>query len=121
MMVRVEGAAVVLMDETGTVRHWSEGATTLFGHDAGAMTGHSMEAFIPPEFRDRHWRGWARAWAAGVIDVPPAMVPVLCRDGAVRHFAGRLLPVRNAAGDLVAAMGVWSAASDTDEGLPVIS
>jgi PAS domain S-box-containing protein len=114
----VAEVALVLLDPEGMIRYWSDGAEAMFGHRAADVVGRRMDLFIPEELRNRHWIGWHRAWERGDIrDNLVAMIPVLCQDGEVRRFAGRLLPVKGPHGELVAAMGVWSPATEHDAAL----
>jgi PAS domain S-box-containing protein len=117
-MGRMDRTAIVLLDRDGVIRFWSEGAQTLFGHRGADVTGSSVEVIIPGHLRDRHRTGWHKAWERGQIgDNLVALIPVLCADGSVTGFAGRLQPVYSAHGELVAAIGIWSPASADDAGL----
>jgi hypothetical protein len=46
-----EATAVVLVDATGTIQHWSKGATALFGH--AKPVGQTLESSSPADLRDR--------------------------------------------------------------------
>lgn len=118
----MEGIAIVLLNREGVIEYFSPGAEELFGYRAEAVTGARMDLIIPENLRERHWKGWHKAWARGDIrDGLVAMIPVAREDGEIRQFAGRLQPVRSAHGELVAAMGIWSPADPRDKDLYVLS
>jgi hypothetical protein len=102
------------------IQFWSAGAEVLFGHRSADVTGSRMDVIIPAAPRERHRRGWLRAWDDGMIrDNLVALIPVLCKDGVVR--ARRAPPAGICAhGRLVAAMGIWSPASEDDARLLVL-
>lgn len=114
--------ALVVADRSGTIRHWNDAATELFGHAAIDAIAASLDLIVPVEFRERHWVGYRRAWTDGIDDAPRvAMMPVLCADGEVRRFAGHLLPVKGPHGGLAAMAGIYSAPAEADSRLFVMS
>ncbi len=58
--------AVIYADTNGAIRVWNAAATRIFGHEAEAAIGQSLDLIIPEDFRERHWAGWERAAADGV-------------------------------------------------------
>jgi PAS domain S-box-containing protein len=117
----VDPGAVVVIDEAGTIQYWSPGAESLFGHTKQTATGATLDLIVPRDLRDRHWRGFRRAWRDGLSDdVRVALIPVLCADEETRRFPGRFVPVRAPHGELAALMGVWQAPSDRDQGMFVL-
>ena len=58
--------AVIYADADGVIRVWNAGAAQIFGHEAAAALGKSLDLIIPEDFRERHWAGWERAAADGV-------------------------------------------------------
>lgn len=121
-MLGMEGIAIVLLNREGMIQYFSPGAEQLFGYRAEEAAGARMDLIIPENLRERHWRGWRKAWDSGQIrEGLAALIPVACADGEVRQFAGRLQPVRSAHGELVAAMGIWSPADPRDKELYVLS
>lgn len=114
--------AMVLAGRDGTIQLWNEMATTLLGFTAGEALGASLDLIVPKPFRDRHWAGFERAWTQGIADAQRiALMPVLCADGEVRHFAGHLLPIKGPHGELAAIAGVYAMPSERDAGLFSIS
>ena len=115
-------SAVLVVDTEGVIRFWSDGATRLFGHDRSAAVGHTLDVVVPAEFRERHWSGFHRAVEAQIsyIDGLAAVLPVLCRDGTVRKFAGRLSLIRDPRERVVGAMATYSELSPELKSLPVL-
>jgi PAS domain S-box-containing protein len=103
--------AIVLADADGIIRVFSPGAERLFGHDAKAAIGQTLDLIIPPDYRERHWQGFRAAIANHGTKYGEAGVniPILCRDGTVTRFPGRLVFLRNAGGQAVGAMGIFLA------------
>jgi len=83
--------AVVVADANGTIEWWSPVAEALFGHNAAAAVGQSLDLIVPDALRARHWAGFKRAMKAPEVKDLAADIPALCADGQVREFAGRLL------------------------------
>jgi len=107
-----------MMDSDGVIQYWSSGAEKLFGHDAASALGQTLDLIVPEDKRERHWTGYKAALARGstTIDQPAANLPVLCRDGTVTRFAGRLIFLRDARNESLGALGIF--ASTADESLP---
>ena len=103
--------AIVLADADGVIRLFSPGAERLFGHDAKAAIGQTLDLIVPPDYRERHWQGFRAAIAKGSpkYEDAAANIPILCRDGTVTRFPGRLVFLRNAGGRAVGAMGIFVA------------
>ncbi|HXQ75860.1 MAG TPA: PAS domain-containing protein [Acidimicrobiales bacterium] len=117
----MDSVAIVVVDRSGTIRFWSPGAETLFGHPVSGAVGATLDLIVPPHLRDRHWSGFHRAWEEGLSDdVRVALIPVACADGETHLFPGRFLPIRAPHGDLAALMGVWQAPSGRDDGMFVL-
>ncbi|MBX9609861.1 MAG: PAS domain S-box protein [Gammaproteobacteria bacterium] len=58
--------AMILSDLDGNILLWNRAAATMFGHDADAALGHSLDMIIPERFRAAHWAGFRRAVETGV-------------------------------------------------------
>lgn len=103
-----ESTAIVVVDPTGTIRHWSPGATALFGH--ADPVGQTLDVIVPPELRERHWEGFRRAIATGESPISGGRIniPVRCADGEVRSFPGTFSVLRDGHGRPVGAYAVWS-------------
>lgn len=98
MTLTTDDAAHLFADAAGTIRYWSAGAEALFGYPAAEMIGAPLEALIVPEHRAGHRRGFGAALAR----VDPARedtvanIPIICADGQVRAFPGRLIVASDA-------------------------
>ena len=101
--------AIVLVDSNGIIRFFSPGAERLLGHHAKAAIGQTLDLIVPPDYRERHWRGFRAAIANGApqYEDAAANIPILCRDGTVVRFAGRLIFLRNGYGQAIGAMGIF--------------
>ena len=67
--------AVIYADADGAIRVWNAGAVRIFGHEAEAAIGQSLDLIIPEDFRERHWAGWERAAADGVTQYVGQSLP----------------------------------------------
>lgn len=103
--------AVVATDRAGVITRWDAGATALFGHSANAVIGQPVDALVPVHLRDAHWAGFHRAMAAPQVRDLAADLPVVCADGRIRTFAGRLLVLSDGLGVALGAMAIY-----TDDG-----
>ena len=113
---------VVIADADGMIRFWSPAAQTHFGHVAATVVGKPLDIIIPPEYHERHWRGFRAAMNTGAskMDQPAANLPVVCSDGHVERFAGRLFFLRDASGKGVGAMAIYTPNADGQEGDPTL-
>jgi tRNA (guanine37-N1)-methyltransferase len=116
----IHSHAIVLADSDGVIRFFSQSAERLFGHDAQAAIGQTLDLIVPPDYRERHWRGFRAAIANGApqYEDAAANIPILCRDGTVVRFPGRLIFLRNAHGGAIGAMGVFLPKDASGAGLP---
>lgn len=105
--------AIVVADADGTITWWSPGAEVLFGHSAAAALGQSLDLIVPDALRARHWAGFHRAMDAPQVKDLAADMPVLCADGQVKEFAGRLLVLSDGLGVALGAMGIFAADGTT--------
>ncbi len=46
--------AIITIDDTGIIQHWSPGATTIFGYAADEVIGRDVTLIMPAEMADRH-------------------------------------------------------------------
>lgn len=101
--------AIVIADRDGVITGWTDGAAELFGHAPADAVGATLDLIVPDEFRARHWNGFRRAIANGKANIEgvSAILPVLCADGAVRSFAGRLGLLRDPLDAVIGAMAVY--------------
>jgi PAS domain S-box-containing protein len=107
--------AIVVADAAGNIAWWSPGAEVLFGHSAAAALGQSLDLIVPDALRARHWAGFRRAMEAPQVKDLAADIPVLCGDGQVKEFAGRLLVLSDGFGVALGAIGIF--ASDGTTGI----
>jgi len=105
--------AIVVADAAGTITWWSPGAELLFGHSASAAVGQKLDLIVPEVLRPRHWAGFQRAMQAPEVKDLAADIPVLCADGQVKEFAGRLLVLSDELGSALGAMAIFAAAGTT--------
>jgi PAS domain S-box-containing protein len=76
---------VITMDHNGDVVEVNERAESMFGYRAEEMVGRELaELIVPPELRDAHRRGLARAVAAGDLHQPnhPLELMAMRADGS---------------------------------------
>ncbi len=119
-MVEMNAHAVIVVDLRGVIQTWSEGAEKLFGYDAESAVGQSLELIIPESYRDRHWAAFRAALERGSLSFDPAManIPVAHQDGTISRFPGHLSLLRDAKGEAVGAIGVFSADDGSGSTLP---
>ncbi|MGB5951201.1 MAG: PAS domain S-box protein [Ornithinimicrobium sp.] len=110
---RMEAHAVVVVDTEGIITSWNDGAAVLFGHDARSAIGRPVDMIVPEHLRDAHWAGFRRAMAAPKIKDMAADLPVLCADGEVREFPGRLLALSDGLGSAIGAIAIYRADGST--------
>ncbi len=80
---------------------------------AAAALGQSLDLIVPDAFRARHWAGFQRAMEAPQVKDLAADIPVLCADGQVKEFVGRLLVLSDGLGAALGAMGIFAADGTT--------
>jgi PAS domain S-box-containing protein len=105
--------AIIVAGADGIITWWSPGAEALFGHSVAAAVGHSLDLIVPDALRARHWAGFQRAMQAPQVKDLAADIPVLCADGQVKEFAGRLLVLSDGLGAALGAMGIFTAPGTT--------
>ncbi len=103
--------AMIRTDTAGRISYWDDGAERLFGHPAAMAIGQPVDLIVPEHLRSAHWRGFRRAMDTPEIKDMAADLPVLCADGVVREFAGRLLALSDGLGVAVGALAIY-----TDDG-----
>jgi PAS domain S-box-containing protein len=101
--------AIVIADKSGTIRHWSKGAETLFGYAPADVVGKTLDLIVPPEYRDQHWHGFQQAMKNGTakLDGQSTEIPVRCRDGQTTVFPGAFNLLRNSLKDVIGAMVIF--------------
>src|SRR5690348_3916650 len=77
-MARIRNAAVVeialdciiTIDREGRILEWNPAAETTFGRSRDSVLGQQLaETIIPPQYRDAHYRGFARYLQTGIARV----------------------------------------------------
>jgi PAS domain S-box-containing protein len=105
--------AVVVADGNGRITWWSPGAEALFGYAAAVAIGQTLDLIVPEALRGRHWAGFRQAMHVPQIKDLAADIPVLCADGRVKDFAGRLLVLSDGLGVALGAIGIFAAEGTT--------
>lgn len=109
----MDAHAVVVVDTDGIITSWNDGAVQLFGHEASSTLGRPVDLIVPEHLRDAHWAGFHRAMAAPEIKDMAADLPVLCADGAIREFPGRLLALSDGLGTAIGAIAIYRSDGST--------
>lgn len=88
-LVHAMADAVVICDPHGTIVYWNEAAHRVFGWDAQAALGKSLDLIIPEKQRRAHWDGYERVMATGETRYGDDLlrVPSLHADGERRSIA----------------------------------
>ncbi|WP_187438285.1 PAS domain-containing protein [Actinomadura decatromicini] len=113
--------AVVVADTDGLIRSWDSGAETLFGHEADAVVGQSLDIIVPDEYKEAHWAAFKALMATPAnntetgLDRGAARLSVHCRDGSLRPLAVRLMLLRDPWGSPAGAVALFSAAEPPPE------
>ncbi|SDG90914.1 PAS domain-containing protein [Microbacterium pygmaeum] len=100
--------AVVMTDVVGRIVYFDAGAEALFGYQGQDVTGGPVDILVPTRLRDAHWSGFHRAMEDPTVKDMAADMPVLCADGEIREYAGRLLALSNGLGTAVGAIAIYS-------------
>lgn len=56
---------VIFAGKDGAVRYWNAAAERIFGFTAAEMAEKGLDAIIPDQFREAHWKGYDRALGEG--------------------------------------------------------
>jgi PAS domain S-box-containing protein len=96
----------------GKIHVWSPGAEKLFGWSTGEALGRSLDLIVPESARERHWKAFHAAIAAGSSRLHDAAssLPVRCKDGSTKAFTARFLFLRDAKDRAVGAMALYAPA-----------
>jgi PAS domain S-box-containing protein len=105
----LDKTAIVIADATGTIRFWSQGAESVFGHLSQDAVGRSLDLIVPEQFRASHWAGFRRAVAAGsaTIEGESSVFPVLEAGGRIRDVSGKLSLLRDGGGSILGCMVIF--------------
>lgn len=105
--------AIITADTDGSITHWNDGAERLFGHRAAHAVGQRLDLVVPEHLREAHWAGFRRAMEQPAVKDMAADLPVLCADGEVRTYAGRLLVLCDGLGTALGAMAIYASEGST--------
>ena len=103
--------AIIIADQDGVIRLWSDGAERLIGHAASHALGQKLDLIVPQEFRAQHWTGFGNVMDGGPFGDGGQFfdLPVQCRDGETKTLRGQLHVLRNEANDAIGAMAIFAA------------
>jgi PAS domain S-box-containing protein len=93
--------AIIATDREGVIRFWNPGAERIFGFDAKAAVGRSLDIIIPERLRKRHWDGYRRVMQSGESRYGHGdilAVPGLTRDGVQISVEFTIVPLKDADG-----------------------
>lgn len=98
--------AVIFAGTDGAVTYWNAAAQRIFGFDAATMASKGLDAIIPEQFRDAHWKGYDRALADGDTKFRgQALATRAARaDGEAIYVELSFAIVKDAAGAVIGAM-----------------
>lgn len=105
--------AVIETDTAGVIQRWNTGAEEMFGHPAAHAVGRKVDFIVPVHLREAHWAGFHRAMNEPRVKDLAADLPVLCADGEVRPFAGRLLVLSDGLGTALGALAIYTSEGTT--------
>lgn len=113
MLRFVADHAVIVADVDGVITYWNSGAEELLGYQATDALGRHLDMVIPEHLRQAHWSGFHRAMLHPQVKDLAADLPVLCADGQVRSFPGRLLVLSDGLGVALGAMAIYAPSGTT--------
>lgn len=96
--------AIVAADRDGIIRFWNPGAERVFGHQAAAAIGCSLDLIIPERLRERHWHGYRETMATGKSrygEGDVLAVPALRKDGTTISVEFTVVPLKDSSGAMV--------------------
>jgi PAS domain S-box-containing protein len=96
--------AVILADCAGKIRFWNRTASRIFGFAEAEALGQTLDLIVPERLRSRHWEGYNRVMAGapsryGEGDL--LSVPAMRKDGSRLSIEFTILPVHDAAGEMI--------------------
>ena len=96
--------AVIFADRAGKIRFWNRAASRIFGFTETEALGQMIDLIMPERLRARHWEGYNRVMAGapsryGEGDL--LSVPAMRKDGSRISIEFTILPVHDAAGEMI--------------------
>lgn len=106
--------AIIVADRQGVIQLWNAGAEAVFGYPARDAIGQTLDLIIPERLRERHWEGFRRAMATGVVRYGRELlsVPAVRADGARISVEFSIVLLRDDRGEL---LGVGAILRDVTE------
>lgn len=106
--------AIIVADRHGVIQLWNRGAEAVFGYPAQEAIGQTLDLIIPERLRERHWEGFHRAMATGVVRYGRELlaVPAVRADGARISVEFSIVLLRDERGEL---LGVGAILRDVTE------
>ena len=98
--------AVIFAGTDGSIQHWNEAATRIFGHTRDEALGQSLDLIIPERFREAHWTGFDRALAEGETKYSGKALPTRSerKDGTTIYVELTFAIVKDASGSVIGAL-----------------
>ncbi len=103
-LLQTRSDAIIAADRDGIIRFWNPGAERIFGHDAGAAFGRSLDLIIPERLRGRHWHGYRETIASGKSrygEGDVLSVPALHKNGTTISVEFTIIPLKDQSGAMV--------------------
>jgi PAS domain S-box-containing protein len=96
--------AVIVADRAGKIRFWNPAASRIFGFAETEALGQTLDLIVSERLRSRHWEGYNRVMAGapsryGEGDL--LSVPAMRKDGSRISIEFTILPVHDAAGEMI--------------------
>jgi len=85
-VVEIALDCIVTIDHEGRILEWNPAAERTFGHTRADVIGHQLaETIIPPQYRDAHYRGFARYLQTGEAHIIGRRIDVegMRADGSI--------------------------------------
>jgi PAS domain S-box-containing protein len=96
--------AIIYADAAGHIRFWNAAATRIFGFTEAEALGARLDLVIPERLRGRYWEGYDKVMGGGESRYGEGAllaVPTLHKEGRQISVEFTILPLRDAAGNLL--------------------
>lgn len=81
------GDALVVSDVQGRIVVWNAAAERMFGWSAAEALGQTLDLFIPPRLRQRHWEGYEQSMRTGQTRYANDVLRVPAQDKSGRAMS----------------------------------